>query len=249
MKKILSKKKKDDEINDGGDITDIDQILPPTESLLSKIISFFVDDYPTKEQVIDGKNELRKHKNVVKLVIRQSYIIVLLVTIIIILMPVIQPVHKYTALRTDKAKRPMISLSMPNNTDRSVLSWAATSITEIMTFGFGDIDSRLLSQKYRFTDEGWDSFVQAIFDQGVRDRFKAQQLVLTTVPINTPVVVSKGLGEDEEYRWIVEMPIIMTYMTNNNAKDRDKAIVRLTIVRVPTSKNKAGIGIKKWRVI
>ena len=72
---------------------------------------------------------------------------------------------------------------------------------------------------------------------------------MTTVPSNTPVIVSKGVDLDNEYKWIVEMPIIETYMTNNNVTSRKKEIVRLTIVRVPSEKNISGIGIKSWKLI
>lgn len=221
----------------------------PRESEFAKVFSFFKDDDAPVAQRIDAKNAIHKHKSVMKLVTRQSYVIIMLVFIIILLMPILQPVHKYMAMRTDKAKQPLVSLTMPNHTDSAVLSWAATGITEIMTFGFGDIDQQLLSQRYRFTDEGWQSFVTAVFGQDLVKRFKMQQLVLTTVPVNVPVVAAKGIDEEIGYNWVVEMPVIMTYTTNNNAQSQDRKIVRLTIVRVPTHVNKAGIGISKWRVI
>ncbi len=55
----------------------------------------------------------------------------------------------------------LIALTMPNMTNQAILSWATNSITEIMTFGFGDYNSHLSDQQVRFTPEGWTSFVNA----------------------------------------------------------------------------------------
>lgn len=222
---------------------------PFAQVSLEGLRQFFRDDPPPDDLQIDEKVAWTKFKNISRLVRRQSYIIIGLVFCVIVLLPVMQPVHKYEAVRPDMKKRPLPSLSIPNQTDRSILSWAATSITEIMTFGFGDIDTRLLGERYRFTDEGWLSFVKGLYNQNIREKFKMQQLVLTTVPTDAPVIVAKGIDADKEYKWIVEMPVIMTYMTNNNVTQRDKGIARLTIVRVPTYKSKVGIGIKKWEFL
>ncbi len=217
--------------------------------IVSKLLGFFQDAEAPKEPLVDVQNELAKHKSVVRLVTRQSYILAFLTLAMILLLPIIQPVHKYIAIRADKKTRPLFSLFSPNLTDRAILSWSATSITEVMTFGFGDINTRLIGQQSKFTGDGWISFVKAVFTETLIDRFKTQQLVLTTVPVGAPVIVAKGRNKVGAYQWFVEMPIIMTYATNNNKKTGRKSIVRLTIVRVPTHQNKAGLGIEKWKMM
>lgn len=218
----------------------------PAESIMSKFFNFLQDAPAPVKQRIDEKNALHKQKSIERLVTRQSYAIVAIVLIIILMMPILQPVHKYRLYHDGEVVKPLVALNTPNLTDQAVLSWAATTVTEVMTFGFGDVEQSILSQRYRFTEDGWNGFVKAVLGQALPERFKGQQLVLTTAPTDAPVVVAKGKDPKDGYMWIVEMPVIMTYSTNNNATSRSKGIARLTIVRVPTLQNKAGIGIRKW---
>lgn len=219
----------------------------------ARTCSFFMDDPVGEETSNNPAQDRKRYAKAVQQVQKQAYIIAGLVLLNILLAPVLRPTFINVAVTPEKAKRPMIGLSEPNQTDQTILSWAATSITEIMTFGFGDLDQRILMQKGRFTDSGWDSFLEEIKREKIREGFKMRQLVLTTVPTDSPVIVSKGAAPDDEnsgdgdYRWIVEMPVVMTYLTNNNVSTAKRGIVRLTIVRVPSKKSVTGIGIKAWQ--
>lgn len=199
---------------------------------------------------LDESNYFIKRRRILKLIRNQTYAILTLVLLIIAITPYMQPIYTYKARTsgTKSEERLLAPLTEPNMTDRAVLSWVEASITEILTFGFGDFDRRILSQKHRFTPEGWDSFVESLRDQNMRADFKLRQLVLTTAPANMPVIVSKGVDEDLDYVWIVELPIIMTYTTNNNVRSGRNSVVSVTVARVPSSQNVRGVGIKMWRM-
>lgn len=201
----------------------------------------------TEDQIVDIKTERLKWRKLVRLVRIQAFVILALVAFFIFAIPVIRPIHSYWARPETGQPFSIASMSEPNLTDQAVLSWSVLAITEILTFGFGDVDQRILAQRERFTDDGWTSFLKGFVETEFYDRFKGNQLVLTTVPTNSPVIVSKG-EENDEYLWIVEMPIIMTYATVDNIAHRKRGIVRLTIARIPSSQNKYGIGIKYWQM-
>ena len=74
--------------------------------------------------------------------------------------------------------------------------------------------------------------MHAFLGAQIGDIFKKNQLVLTTVPRDTPVIVEQGENDDHIYEWTVQMPIIMTYATNNNLTRQEKSIITLTIVRL-----------------
>lgn len=197
---------------------------------------------------LDETEYYLKRRRILTLIKKQTYVIFALVVLIIAIAPYTQPIYTYQARTTGpkSEERPLVPLTEPNMTDQAVLSWAEASITEILTFGFGDFDRRILAQKHRFTPDGWESFVDSLRKQNMRADFKLRQLVLTTAPANMAVIVSKGIDADLDYVWDVEMPIIMTYTTNNNARSGHSSIVRLTVARVPSSENVRGVGIKKW---
>ncbi len=189
-----------------------------------------------------------RQRRFIRLIEFQGYIIGGLLLTIILLLPILQPIYSYVAMRPDGAKRSLAAMTMPNLTDQTVISWSATAITDILTFGFGDLDQRVISQRNRFTKDGWISFVKGFVEKNVSEGFKGNQLVLTTVPTDLPVIVFKGEDVDNIYKWVVEMPFIMTYSTNNMASSRSRGVVRLVLVRVPTDQNPSGIGVESWHM-
>jgi intracellular multiplication protein IcmL len=183
-----------------------------------------------------------------KRVIFQTWTIAVLGTLLTILLPFTKPAPLYYAITPQRKVLRLVGLTMPNMTNRAVLSWATTSITEVMTMGFGDIAVRLPKQRIRFTSRGWETYIDAFNRLKIAQTFRQSQLVLTTVPSNTPVVVNQGVNSDNIYQWTVQMPVIMTYATNNNAMRKQRATVTLIIVRVPAEDVSSGIAIQNWNI-
>ena len=175
--------------------------------------------------------------------------LLVLAVVFFLLAPVLQPITKFRAVRTDHAMAELSPLFMPNLTNQAVLAWTTTSVTAIMTVGFGDFDKQILAQRDRFTPEGWDSFLEALRAQDLRNSFKQHQLVLTTVPRDVPVITGQGPDPHNVYFWKVELPVIMTYATNDNKTQKQKAVIQLTIVRVPSKENTRGIAIRGWKLV
>jgi intracellular multiplication protein IcmL len=179
-------------------------------------------------------------------VVFKAWIIAILGALLTVSIPFAKPIYLYYAITPEKKERPLVGLDMPNMTNRAILSWSIASITEVMTLGFGDIDVMLPKRKPRFTEKGWETFMDAFDSLQVRETFKQSQLVLTTVPSNTPVILAQGVNLENVYQWVVQMPVIMTYATNNNVMRKQRATVMLTIVRIPAEENITGIAIRSW---
>lgn len=226
-----------------------DKFRGPKEAFLN----FWKDDAPQIDRVADEARALAQYRALLRRVTAQAFVIMGLLIAVIVLMPVLKPIYLYETLSSDKKSQNLnqilIPLDMPNLTDQAILSWAATSITEVMTFGFGDFDQRMLSQRPLFTSEGWDAFTKAIREQNMRANFKQSQLVLTSIPANAPVIIGKGVDEKGLYKWLIEMPLVMTYTTNNNVTTQQRGIAQLTVTRVPSSENVSGVGIKGWKIL
>lgn len=210
------------------------------------IKQIFSQDVSIEETVLDEKDIISRYKRLQTLLRNQAIAIGILTGILIFGSPVMRPYYIYRTIAPDRTSTRLVALSSPNLTKNAVLSWAATSVTEIMTLGFGDFDQQLTAQRQRFTQEGWLSFLKAIAQQNIRDAFKEQQLILTTVPTDVPVLLQEGEDPEHDYQWVVELPVIMTYATNNNVTRKSRGVVRLTIVRVPGQENIQGLGIDKW---
>jgi hypothetical protein len=203
-------------------------------------------DPVTIDRVSDEKAEIGKREFLLKVVVIQVYVIAILSGVLLLGIPVFQPVYQYYARNPQNQVMALVPLYLPNMTNRAVLSWATVSVTEILTMGFGDFESHLKSQKFRFTPDGWDSFSKAFDTAKIGETFRNSQLVLTTVPSDTPVIVLQGVNDTNVYQWEVQMPVIMTYATNNNTTHRQRVIVDMIIVRAPTDQVSEGIAIKNW---
>lgn len=196
--------------------------------------------------IVDEQKEILRYKKLLRLVVLETVTIAILSGLFLLATPFFMPVYQYYAMNTKKQVMQLVPLQMPNMTNRAILSWSTTSITEIMTIGFGDFENKLSQQRPRFTAEGWDAFRNAFIKQKIGESFKKNQLVLTTVPSNTPVIVAQGVNDKHVYQWRVQMPVIMTYATNNNITQHEKAVIDLTIIRVKADQNPSGIGIDTW---
>lgn len=212
---------------------------------------FKIDSVPLDEVPDQNKEEARL-KRIYTIVWSESLAIAGLCVLLVLMLPFGSPVYRYYAKSENQSleealQNRMISLSMPNLTNRAVLSWAATSISEIMTFGFGDYEAKLKQQKNRFTDPGWAGFVKTFVEKEIGEKFQHRQLVVTTAPADTPVIVSQGENKENIYEWHVQAPVIVTFATNNDISTSSRAVVDLTIVRVPHEHNASGIAINIWR--
>lgn len=203
---------------------------------------------PDSFDLLDEKTAIARFERLRTLVKIQTWALCVLGLLLVGVVPLSRPYYNYYAMTPDQRVKQMVPLTMPNMTNRAVLSWATTAITEVMTMGFGDIGQRLPKQRWRFTEKGWEVYYRAFIKARIAERFRQNQLVLTTVPSNTPVIISQGVNDDDIYQWVVQMPVIMTYATNNNVTIKEHGFATLTIVRVPGEVSSAGIAIHTWMV-
>ncbi len=208
--------------------------------------SIFSD--PISADIVDEKTERARLGRISLLVRMQTLAITILTFVLLAEIPFSQPIYQYFALKPDKEIMGLIALNRPNMTKQAVLSWVTNSVTEIMTFGFGNYQTHLAEQRIRFTPKGWDSFVSAFDKMGIGPAFRQRQLVLTTVPSNTGIITSQGENKDHVYEWHVDMPVIMTYTTNDNVNQHERNTISLVITRVPGDQSPQGIAVQLWRM-
>jgi hypothetical protein len=209
---------------------------------------FFSEGRAAFDVVANEEIEHDHHTKLTSLVFSQSIAIAILTILLIVLAPFMEPIYHYYARGPAGDEMAMTGLSVPNMTNRAVISWAVTSVTEMMTIGFGDLIPQLQAQNKRFTPDGWKRFVEAFRKQQISELFKGNQIVLTTVPSDTAVILAQGPDKQGVYQWKVQVPVIMTYATNNNVTQHHNAFVTLEIVRAVPDQNPGGIAIKNITV-
>lgn len=188
------------------------------------------------------------YKNLVRIIFLQAFVALFLTGVICYHVTYVLPQDSYYAISAltngAELKRQMTGLENPNMSREAVLRWAAASATEIMTFGFDDIDERLGHARRLFTNDGWESFQTALRRTGLPKSMIENQQLLSAIPASTPTMVMEGMLQGA-YTWVVDVRSILTLRAADK-KTNANLSVRLIIVKMPTKENPMGIGIQTW---
>jgi intracellular multiplication protein IcmL len=184
------------------------------------------------------------YRTLLKVAFIEAVAIIGLIIAIVAIVNAYQPENRYFATTEDGRIVPMVPLSEPNLSRPALLSWAAQSASETLTFGFHDYRRRLQEASRHFTREGWSSFVKALQDSGIIEGVEANRQVVSAAPRSAPTILSEGILNGV-YQWQVEMPMMVTYQFGQQQRNVSMNI-RLTIVRVPKLESPNGVGIEQW---
>lgn len=149
---------------------------------------------------------------------------------------------KFYAVNAQKATT-MYALQRPNETTNVILDWAKEAATAANTFDFYNYNDVLKKIRPYFTDAGYQNYINAI-----RPKIKQvvqKRMVVSSVPLGTPVILKEGKIVGDLYAWQVQFPMLVTYESQAGT-DVQKVTVTLLIAQVPTIESPKGIGIASY---
>lgn len=184
------------------------------------------------------------YRNLLRLSVLQSLVIVGLLGAMYFVIHVHQPENRYFATTEDGRLIPMIGLNEPNLSTPALMSWVAQAATEVMTFGFNDYRRRLQEASRNFTRRGWESFTTALQRSRIIEMVEAKQQVVTAVPQGAPILESEGQVAGR-YQWVVQIPLVVTYQSGAKSQNNN-LLITVVVVRVPRLETPNGIGIEQW---
>jgi len=185
------------------------------------------------------------YRTMLRVALIEGVVIVGLIVVILAIVAAYQPENRYFATTEDGRLVPMEPLSEPNLSSPALLSWAAQSVTETMTFGFNDYRRRLQESSRHFTRRGWGSFVKALQDSSMIETVEKNRQVKTAVPSQAPTIISEGLVNGV-YTWQIQLPILVTTEYGAQQQTNQNMVVNLTVIRVPKLESPNGVGIEQW---
>ena len=143
-------------------------------------------------------------------------------------------------------KMQMVGLDLPNMGKTAVENWVSQAVTQIMTFGFNDIDERFAFSRENFTPDGWTHFQKAMAGSSLITNVIKSQQIITTVLKAPPVLLQEGIINGK-YSWVFELQILMTFRAGSVQQASAKT-VRAVVEQVPTSANPNAVGIGEWYI-
>ena len=154
------------------------------------------------------------------------------------------PQHKFFAQNIENKSMQMYYLDLPNMSRSTLANWVSQAATEIMTFGFNDIDERFALSVQNFTENGWEGFREAMINSGIVDTLIEGQQIVTSAPKSVPVLAKEGMINGV-YSWVFDMERLVTFRSGAVKKNVTKNL-HLVVERVPTDYSVRGVGIAEW---
>ncbi len=186
------------------------------------------------------------YKNMFRISMALALVIVALVVAVYYRVSEVIPQDRYFAETAAGQRMQMVALSEPYINNALLLDWAAQAATEILTFGFNDVDARFARSSQYFSPEGWESFRISMGSSETLKNVRNYQQVITAIPMAPPSILAEGRSGGK-MGWLIEVPVVMTVRAPG-AERRIRSFVRMFVVRLPTTVNPAGLGIFTWSV-
>jgi len=157
-----------------------------------------------------------------------------------------RPAPVYSAVAPKGQRMVLTPESEPNLLPSTLITWANKAAVAAYTFNFINYDQSLSKARPYFTQAGWDVYATSIA-QAIQT-VKQNQLFVSGVVVGAPVISNQGELPGRGYVWRIQLPFLVTYQSADNISQRYFTVI-LTIVKVPTWINPAGIGIDQFVMV
>lgn len=137
----------------------------------------------------------------------------------------------------------LVNLGKPNMEHSGIKTFLTDAMTESYDFNFKNMTRRITKacDEY-YTEKGCMEYKVAHKKIGNLDRIENEKLIVSAVPTGVPVVVKSGMDDQTGlYRWVVNIPMMITYTGSHDVTT--KVLFQVNIVRSTAYKNEHGVAI------
>lgn len=154
-----------------------------------------------------------------------------------------RPLPLFSAVALNRQEMVLTSSNEPNLLSNTLIQWASKAAVAAYTFDFVNYNKQAALARPYFTDAGWTYYISSI--DGLIQTIRRNQLLVNGVVTGAPVISNQGVLPGQGYVWRVQMPFLVTYQSSEGTSKKSFTVI-VTIVRVPTWKNPAAIGIDQF---
>lgn len=155
-----------------------------------------------------------------------------------------KPVMNYFAVDSVGRIVPIRSLVEPYVTDAYLGAWVSEKVSRAYSVDPQNYRRQIGDLQPHFTAEGYEQYVQSMQSSGTIDFITKNLLVMSAVPIGTPVISGRGTV-GAVFFWKVQIPVLVDFKSGNKTAQK-KRIVEVTVVRRQTIEAQDGIGISQF---
>ena len=139
-----------------------------------------------------------------------------------------------------------VSLALPVLPNQDVQEWVREIVPQIMTVSPTLYPTHIKTIPRYFTQAGWQQ-LQGQWNQAGIPQLMQNDYHMNAVVTEVPQIIAKG-RRDNVYRWIVDVPVLLTY-TDVGQKAQSYALnLRIGITRIPMLPDSRLIAIESWGI-
>jgi intracellular multiplication protein IcmL len=202
---------------------------------------------PVKDAIATILNRNAFYRDGYRLLLRISMIqLVVIVVLAVCIASLVFTVHTqkiYFATTSDGRIISIVPLNEPFRTDGEVITWAARTARDVMSFDYKNYNEHLQQAMNSFTDPGWASFKKALQESSIIEAVTSRKLVVSLDVLQAPEI-SAGRVEGGVFTWHMKFPVTIKFDGAEPPQPISTQLV-LTVVRVSTLVDPVGISIQQ----
>lgn len=154
-----------------------------------------------------------------------------------------RPLPSFSAVAANGKQMQLVASPDPNLTSSAIIKWSRKAALAAYTFDFVNYTNQLRLAKPYFTVNGWDGYLASI--SPLIATIKQNQLFINSIITDPPVISNQGELPEQGYVWRIQIPFLVTFQSAETVTRKNYTVL-LTIEKVPTTVNPAGIGISQF---
>lgn len=172
-----------------------------------------------------------------------SIFLMLFFVILIVYQIFNKPLPSFNAIAPGGRAMQLKSYNEPNLLPNTIIKWASKAAVAAYTFDFVNYNKQIANARPYFTASGWKDYQVSVYK--LLQDIAQKQLFVNSVVAGTPIISNQGTLPGMGYVWRVQLPFLVTYQSSERVS-RQHFYVMITIVKVPTRDDPAGIGIDQF---
>lgn len=144
-----------------------------------------------------------------------------------------------------------VPLDVSHRSPQEIGEWLMTAISDAMSFEITPDGTRPVFKREYFTPSGLAQFEEFLTKSGIQKVLDSRKYHLRSFVRNTPLVLNEGAVHGH-YRWLYEVPVMVSYIDAAGFKYKDKDAINqaitltVQVTRVKDGGGKEGVLIEIW---
>jgi len=178
------------------------------------------------------------------MIVLMAEIIIVLILVTVVMYQIFnRPLPPYAAISPKNQRMELTASYEPNLVTSTLLNWASKAAVAAYTFDFANYKKQIEMARPYFTEAGWADYQASVAK--LIETITQNQLFVNGVVTGAPVISNQGMLPGHGYTWRIQIPFLVSYLSSGPTESANYTVV-MTVVKVPTTQNPAGIGIDQF---